>query len=334
MPKIKTKDSRQGSLFEKDAYQQPYLFTPDRQNSVSSMAAFWVERHKVYLKRFHMKRSAPWTEDPVLANYRFCNIYRELDTVSEWIIDNVIRPYEGNKNLWFMLAMSRIINWPDTLQAIMDAGAWPVKKWDPDLVYDVLNARKADKQKVITGAYIINSVFPKGANPPDNGKTYYIPYYGLDPLWQDRDQIAAEFKTTQQRAVTALTAHQGWGPFMSYQVIVDLTYSNRWLGRADDIDTFTSPGPGTTRGMNRLLYGGRKVQTLGKHLNEQMLSARQAVNAAARKLVPAEWWTDDFHTGFVPLSAANFSNLCCEYDKYCRVISGEGEPRSGYKPGK
>lgn len=330
MAKLKKKDSRQGSLFAPKDEPQP-LFQPEDQNSIESMAKFFIERHKVYLKRFHKELPPPWTDDPVIANYRFCNIYRELDTVSKWIIENVIDVYEKNDNLWFMLAMCRIINWPDTLQAIMDAGAWPVKRWDPEAVYDVMNELKADKKKVITGAYIINSVFPKGVNPPDRSKNYYIPFYGLDPMWQKRKDLAPIFKTNQTDAVEALRGNQGWGPFMSYQVIVDLTYSRKWLGRADDLDTFTSPGPGTVRGMNRLLFGGRKADLRGDLLNEPMIKARAQVNAFAKTIVPKKWWTDDFKTGFADLSAANFSNLCCEYDKYCRVISGEGEPRAGYK---
>jgi hypothetical protein len=327
MPKLKSQKGQQ-SLFDGEA---PYLFAPNEQNSPESMAKFWIERHKIYLKRFHLKAKAPWTTDPVLSNYRFCNIYRELDTVSKWIIEKVIEPYAKNDNLWFMLAMSRIINWPDTLQAIMDAGAWPERRWDPDAVYAVMNDIRAQKRKVITGAYIINSVFPKGVNPPDRSKNYYIPFYGLDPLWKDRQSLRDAFRDNQAEAVDTLRQYQGWGAFMAYQVIVDLTYSRRWLGRASDIETFTSPGPGTTRGMNRLLFGGRKPQLRADQLNEPMIKARAEVNAAARAVVPAKWWTDDFKTGFTNLSAANFSNLCCEYDKYCRVISGEGEPRAGYK---
>lgn len=320
--------AKQQRLFDDEP---KYLFKPEEQNDAYSMAKFWIERHKVYLKRHHLKLAAPWTDDPVLANYRFCNIYRELDTVSEWIIDNIIKPHEKNPNLWFMLAMARIINWPDTLQAIMDAGAFPVDRWKPDAVYAVLNHMKAEKKKIITGAYIINSVFPKGVNPKDRSKAYYIPYFGLDPLWKRRDELGPVFKTNQTDAVEALRSSQGWGPFMAYQVIVDLTYSRRWLGRADDIETFTSPGPGTTRGMNRLLFGGRKNKLAGANLNEPMIQARADVNEAAKSLVPAKWWTGDFKTGFTPLTAANFSNLCCEYDKYCRTIGGEGEPRAGYK---
>jgi hypothetical protein len=330
----KKNNPNQGSLFGQPlaaAESQATLFEPHEQDQVLSITKFWLERHKIYLKRYHLQKAKPWTFDPVLRNYRFCNIYRELDTVSKWIIDKIIVPYQNHPDLWFMLALARIVNWPDTLQRMMDEGSFPVDGWNADKAYDTFNAIKGEKKKLITGAYIVNSVFPKGANPPDNSKAYYIPYFGLNPLWKERKTLRPQFKTSQEEAVAALRGFGGWGPFMAYQVIVDLTYSKKWLADADDINTFTSPGPGTTRGMNRILSGGRKGGVVGDALNQPMIELRREMNRMAKSMVRPNWWTDSFETGFVPLSAANVSNCLCEYDKYCRVISGEGEPRSGYK---
>lgn len=334
MAKLKT-NANQGSLFGAGPTQKaetlPYLFQPEEQNQVESITKFWIERHKVYLKRYHVGKAKPWTNDPVLRAYRFCNIYRELDTVSKWIIDNIISPYQNHPDLWFMLALARIINWPDTLQRMMDEGSFPVDGWNAQKAYATFNAIKNEKKKLITGAYIVNSVFPKGTNPPDNSKAYYIPFYGLDPLWKNRKALRSEFKTSQEAAVTALRGFNGWGPFMAYQVVVDLTYSRNWLMNAEDIETFTSPGPGTTRGMNRILSGGKHGGVHGSALNEPMVKLRRNMNKIAKTMVPPKWWTGSFETGFIDLSAANLSNCLCEYDKYCRVIGGEGEPRSNYK---
>ena len=35
----------------------------------------------------------PWTEDPIIAQYRFTNVYRASDRVSQYLIQNVI--YKG-----------------------------------------------------------------------------------------------------------------------------------------------------------------------------------------------------------------------------------------------
>lgn len=309
---------------------QDFLFNPEEQNRVSSVGDFIIERHKIYLRKNVEGMKKPWTSDPMLQSYRFCNIYRQLDTVSMWINDNIIEPYERHPNLWFMLAIARLINWPDTLQELMDRKVWPVDDWNPKRFYEALVDRKDRKEKIITGAYIINSVFPKGFDAPDKSKIYYIPYVGLDPLFQNREELSRACKSTMAKAVESLKKNQGWGAFMAYQVIVDLSYSDRWLRRAEDFNSYTSPGPGTTRGMNRLIYGGRKNLLNGDKLNEPMIKARKEINRYLKETVPEEYWTGDFRTGFSTLEMSNVSNSFCEYDKYVRLISGQGEPRSRY----
>jgi hypothetical protein len=317
---------KQLSMFEEEGRS---LFLPKHQNKVESIVKFWVERHNIYLRRASGKHPKPWTADPALRNYRFCNIYRELDTVSDWIIRKVITKYEDNPNLWFMLGVSRLINWPDTLQHLMDDKVWPVSKFNPDNVYASLKDRKAKGEKIITGAYIVNSVFPLGANPKDKSKIYYIPYYGLQGMWDARKDLSEAAKSSMGDFVSTLTKCHGWGAFMAYQVAVDLSYSNKWLGKAPDINTFTSPGPGTTRGMNRLLNGARKPIVTGAALNPHMIQLRSDMNSLVKEHISYPW-TKNPKTGFADLSMSNVSNCLCEYDKYCRIISDEGEPRSRY----
>lgn len=297
---------------------------------VTKFAKFAIERHKIYLRRSR-GRDRPWTDDPILRSQRFCNIFRELDTVSVWIRENVITPYEDNPNLWFMLCISRLINWPDTLQELMDENVWPVKRWDADRVYKVLSDRAARKEKIITGAYLINSVFPKGVEPEDRRKVHYIPKFGLDPLWQARKDIAPVFKTTLEDSAKTIMKFHGWSNFMSYQVVVDLSYSSAWLADARDYNLFNAPGPGTLRGLSRYFYGETGLLSKKDNVLELIRQQRKEVNARIKELVPKKLWTGDFETGFCELSLSNVSNLNCEADKHQRVFRGEGEMRAKYK---
>lgn len=297
---------------------------------VTKFAKFAIERHKIYLKKTVLSKEKPWTSDPILRSNRFCNIYRELDTVSIWIRDHIIEPYEDNPNLWFMLCIARLINWPPTLQMIMANDLWPEDTWNADKVYEVMADWYESGHKTITSAYLINSVPPKDLDVPDTRKVYYIPKIGLDPLWKDRKRIRNQFKTSLKEAVNTLGSYHGWGQFMSYQVVVDLTYSKRWLINAPDYNTFNSPGPGTKRGLSRYFTGGIDGGLNKKDLNGLIIRQREEVNAKMRELVPDKWWTDDFETGFQDLSLSNMSNLNCESDKYLRVFQGESKMRSKY----
>ena len=54
--------------------------------------AWWTyafERQEIYFKRLRGEPE-PWTEDDVLRRYRFTNVYRAADRVSQYLIRNVI----------------------------------------------------------------------------------------------------------------------------------------------------------------------------------------------------------------------------------------------------
>ncbi|MCI0591377.1 MAG: hypothetical protein L0Y67_07235, partial [Gammaproteobacteria bacterium] len=50
---------------------------------------FAAKRQDLFMRRIKGER-LPWTDDPVLAAYRFTNVYRASDRVSQYLIANVI----------------------------------------------------------------------------------------------------------------------------------------------------------------------------------------------------------------------------------------------------
>src|SRR4051812_18417786 len=62
---------------------------------------WWInERHAIYLRR-QAGQPFPWTTDAILQRYRFCNVFRELDTVTVWLRQNWREPFANHENLWF-----------------------------------------------------------------------------------------------------------------------------------------------------------------------------------------------------------------------------------------
>lgn len=77
---------------------------------------YWMtERHKIYTKRSRGVPREQWTSDPILMEYRFCNVFRELDRVTIWVRKSWRDKYSRHPNLWFAMCVARQINWPDTL---------------------------------------------------------------------------------------------------------------------------------------------------------------------------------------------------------------------------
>ena len=306
---------------------------PDKEVRLQQFFAWVRERHAIYLRRNLVGQPKPWTTDLFLQSYRWCGVYRELDTVSVWIRKNIIEVFEDHEHLWFMLMLARYINLPGSLEDLLKGPreAWPDgKKWDWRVAAEVLEARRKRGEQMVTGAYIVNSV--TGPNDPDDvkGNKARVIMYRMSKAWEARNELKGHFKTTLEEAVTTYQSVVGFGPFLAYQAAVDLSYSKKWLKGASDENEFNSAGPGTTRGICRLVLGERRGD-FSKLDNESKTRAlRYLVKAAQLEKYWPQTKCEDPAVGWAPITMANLSNCCCEFDKYNRLALKEGEPRSRY----
>lgn len=296
------------------------------------LTSFVLERQRIYTRRQEGKPK-PWTTDPILQQYKFCNVYREQDRVTIWIDQHIRRPYKDDANLWFMLCVARQLNWPDTLQELMDAGAWPTARRGYNAVdmTKVLLTRKARGDKVYTGAYMISGQRGRKEGGGKN-KPWMTCHLVLQSLWRDRPLFIDGLTTrgvTLAAAHAALVRYRGWGDFLAAQVVADLKHT-RYLRRAADWYTWAVLGPGSTRGLNRL-YPQRRRSTRRSPLKapwpveESEIALRAVRVALSRALVQAKLGP--------PLCAQDTQNCLCEFDKYERARLGQGRPRALYDGG-
>jgi len=277
---------------------------------LTKLAYFVSEREHVRRER-EAGATRPWTEDLILDRYRFCNVRRRDDRVSAWIIKNIIEPYKMSSNLWFQLCCARLINWPPTIQGLMDKGYWPTHMFDPAWFGNYIDERVASGQKTWTGAYIITARHV----PEGMGKGLWVAQDVLGKALQANKSIV---HNTVEETLEAFKGLYGFGTFMAGQVVADLTYSPQ-LSHASDLYTYAPIGPGSTRGLNRLF--GRKLE--GKISQAQFNDELQFVAREVSALVDL---------GSPKLTLHDWQNCMCEYDKYLRADNGTGRPRSTYKP--
>jgi hypothetical protein len=273
---------------------------------IHAFCNFIFEREQVRLKR---KRGhpAPWTEDPILREWRFCNVDREHDRETIWIREYIRGPHADHPSLWFNLALARFVNWSPTLDQM---GFY--KTWMPSDFISVMETRKQHGQKVWSGAYIVST---NGATKP---KPNYIAEDVLTPMWGRRKETK-DFTECAHWAEFFLSCN-GMASFMANQVITDMKYT-RYLVNALDRHTFVLAGPGTKRGINRFFE--RDLGFTKANFEHELI--------AIRKLVFRERNMRRYFDGaFEDLN--NLSNCFCEFDKYQRVKNGEGTPRSRYTP--
>ncbi len=317
----------------------------------NDLAVFMMKRQLIYLKR-KAGRPGPWTTDPILLNGRFCNIFRELDTVTQWIDKNIRKPYAEHEHLWFMLCMARYINWPPTLQALIDVAektnipTWPShdlfacgEDYLPRAGFDAgdltwaLSQIAKTGEKVYTGAYMIRAESDPKKHWYKWSKHKYIAEIVLGRLWEDREDWCdlLDEPLSLQRVWERFQDKRyiGWGPFMAYEVVTDLRHT-RYLERAGDIYTWANAGPGAIRGLNRLFERELKTKPKQEQTNDEMFELMIGLNNLD---------TDSFNevfglpvdTGIPPrFEMRDIEHTLCEFDKYERVRKGEGKMRSKY----
>ena len=259
---------------------------------------YMIERHSIYERRAE-GQPYPWTDDPILKEYSFCNVYRELDIVTIWIRENWREPYADHPNLPFAMAMARQINWPDTLQEI----GFP-EHWNPERIKAIMQGRLNRKEKVYTGAYMLTGTLG-GTKVEQTIDKILTPLYEMPPRI-----INNSLEETWKRYLP----YPGFSGFMAYEVVTDLRHTKH-LENAEDIMTWANPGPGAKRGLNRIHGRPLNHTQPRRHFINEMKELLYLCNMAP-----------------LPLEMRDIEHCLCEFDKYERVRLGQGKPRAKYKP--
>ena len=284
--------------------------------SLPGLLYFIWEREVIRIARENT-HPAPWTDDPVLSKYKFTNIRRIDDRVSKWILNNVIEPNSERKDLWFVLLISRFINWPPTLQHLIHDTVLfrPAKEFDPEAFSMSVEAYKDAGKKVYSGAYM---VYPTKMEP-GGVKSLAIGKHILQPALKLSAEIEkAIHSNLVENVVTVLSGSFGVSTFMAGQVAADLTYCKQ-LMNAEDLYTYAPIGPGSSRGLNYLFNRSPNAGWTQAEFNHALVNVLDAI--------VSELEIED-------LTLHDVQNCLCEYSKYCRTVLGEGKPKTIYQTEK
>lgn len=239
----------------------------------------------------------PWTNDPVLRDFYFCNVFREDDRVTRWFRENVRDPLARDNRVIMATIAFRWFNYIPTGVAILDTLL--TKGYDRALFERALRPIRDRGEKLFTGAFMINSA-------PVIDKLTSI----LDCL-DAAKEITAGWKpgTSLEVYHADLRAIPRLGNFMAYQVVCDLRFTSI-LWDATDINEWSSAGPGAARGLVHVFdcplfaYGSEAGQ-------EQMLDYMKELLEWSR--LPGFWPKE-----WRPMELSTIQHSLCEYDKYRR----------------
>ena len=244
--------------------------------------------------------------DPIIAQYRFCNVRRNDDRVTKWVHREYLDHWRGDPNLWFALVVARLFNLPNSLDVVASA----VLPFKPEKMRVALKALRADGQNIFNAAYIVSTAGAK------MGKVDYVLDRILAPAWEENRLLSNYIANAGELACVhdILMTLNGLASFMAAQVVADLKYADpaKWK----DFHTFAASGPGSRRGLNRVLGQDKDAPMREDFFRSALLELREKTNL----LLPA----------MQPITAQDIQNCLCEYDKYERARTGEGRPKQKY----
>lgn len=262
---------------------------------------FWWfinERHKISLKKT-IGRPKPWTEDPILRDWKFCNVFRQYDTQTKLLIRNVIKPH-WNDDIGLMLFniyAFRAFNWWPTYSWLVNNighNGW-LDIWNPDGAKGLLHTLIKCNEKLTSGAYMIRG--------REGMPKYESIVQTLTDIWEQAPLIRGFHTLEETQNLLMEQKFWGWGSFTTYQIVLDLTYT-KWLENAVDINTWCEFGPGAIRGIREIYPDLPK---------KDMLQAARGLLLDSPKFLQS-------HVPTLTLQDIEF--VCCELFKYRRIKAG------------
>lgn len=311
---------------------------------------FVRDRYEVHTNKDVEQLPKPWTDNPVLQQYKFTNIRREHDRQSKMYINGVAECKSLTLNEKILNAfMFRAWNNYDTFVTL----GGPFSMDDIVTGEAMQKARKivhsVDKQDPnhlwFNSAYNQGSMkgvwrFPDGSGfkvrlseeeaakkpgfePCMPLRMFYLAKYVIDNHIIDKLLYAAD----QKESYEIIRSVPGFAAFMAYQVFVDLTYISEFKFSENE---FTMAGPGCKRGLD-YLFSDAKGMTPEECLfwlrdNFDRLNAQfPDIGLDLDKLMYdlPEWDRT--------MNVMSLENCMCELRKYLKVVYGTGRPRCKYK---
>lgn len=271
---------------------------------------YWInERHSIYIKYKVNKEPWPWTDDPILREYKFTNVLRELDSGTVWLRENWLKPYAAHTSLFFNICLYRQFNRIETAQRLGFT-----ENWNPVEAEARLREFRRAGVSLFTSAHMVWSA--RGLD-----KIAHSVWIVLNPIWLNRKEWAPKSGETLESAFCRLReVVTGFGDFVSYEVVTDLRHT-RYLENAPDIMTWANAGPGAIRGIKRL-HGWQPGQKLNFKPEQYTEFMRQLLAMSPTYLA----------ANVPPLEMRDVEHSLCEWDKYQRAFHGQGRPRVRFTP--
>ena len=250
----------------------------------------------------------PWTSNPVLRAYRFTNVFRASDRVSQYLIGEV--QYGNSRSqeqteVYFRTLLFKIFNRIETWKYLEEKlGRLSWRRTSLQDVDGVLSELLHEGQKIYSAAYIMPSPqFGKGRKHSNHLML-------IARMMADGMPSKMANALSLRSAYELLLQYPGIGPFLAYQYAIDLNYSS--LMDFDESE-FVVAGPGALDGISKCFVGGHSLSP-SDIIN--LMVERQHEEFSQRGLA----FKGLFGRSLKPIDC---QNIFCEISKYARAAHPE-----------
>lgn len=269
---------------------------------------FMQERMNIFWKKYYQE-PFPWTQSLVLREYKFTNVYRACDRVSQYLLQKVI--YDNNQSslkeedILLRILIFKVFNKIETWKYIESKiGRLERKTFNADQLSKILDER-IKETPIFNGAYIMTG-----------SQSNYNRYNSKHKRWLkmvEKEILKPGLlsKIIQSTSLEEIYKHliscSFIGNFLAYQYSIDFNYSE--VINYDE-NSFVKAGIGAIRGIHKCF------ENIGKYSYEDIIK----YTSENVEVYQEKYGFNNFKSLFGRMpTLIDYQNCFCETDKLLRV---------------
>ena len=269
---------------------------------------FMQERMNMFWRKMNGTGSMNWTDDPILCTYKFTNVYRATDRVSQYLIRHVIYDNSGvfsAEDVLLRILVFKIFNKIETWEYLERILPEPItiRSFDAHKI-SLLLSRRQRQVPIFNNAYMMAGSHRLYNDLPSKHEKWLtmIQKEFIDTCLfkqiQEVDRLEAVYNLLRRCSFL--------GEFLAYQYAIDFNYSP-YLNFSED--SFVKAGIGAIRGIKKCF------QSYGHTYEDAIIYVHEHIEQLRERYG---------YTNFRPLpghepTLIDLQNCFCETDKYLRA---------------
>lgn len=293
--------------------------SPDINGKNMEILYRWIEeRYKIHLRKDVKEEKYPWTENEILKKYKFCNVRREHDKQSKWLIENI----SLNKNLNYSnkllnTVLFRIFNKYKTIEifGLIDFGDVNWKNIECSI-----DSFQGKDYNFFTNAFLTSGIKNaiKSYFPDEN---LVLGAIKLVDKFKSEGMVDELKKAKKQSDIfKILKKKKGLGDFLAYQIFVDFTYIPSFPFSENE---FVVAGPGCKKGLDLIFddFDSMSYEEALFWIRNNQHNIFKEFGYNPNKLF------SDLAENDRELNVMSLENIMCEFSKYYRILRDGGKTR-------